>query len=160
MKSFKLRNCAECSNEYSPTGPAAKYCPSCSAIKQQEAVTRMIRKRAKMPGVGKGGYPHRGTAHPNFKHGRFTYETTRGEIKAEQGACSRCECDLREATHYQWVIHHKDHNQYNYHPENLELLCKRCHQIEHECHRAFEGATTIPEGSTAKRLEAPDTPKG
>lgn len=130
------------------------------SAKAIEGIKRRSLARAKHPGVGKGGYPHRGTAHPLYKHGRYTYETTRSEIKEEVGACERCSVDLREATHYQWVIHHRDHDQYNSSRDNLELLCKRCHQIEHECVRAFEGATTIPQGSRAKRPEAPNTPKG
>lgn len=127
--------------------------------KAKEGIKRRSLARAKNPGVGKGGAPHRGVNHPLFKHGRYTYETLRPEIKAEIGKCERCSVDLHEATHYMWVIHHKDHNPYNYSKDNLELLCKRCHQIEHECWKAFEGATTIPEGSTAERLEAPDNLK-
>lgn len=43
----------------------------------------------------------------------------------------------------EWVGHHKDHDRTNNTIENLSLLCKRCHQIEHECCKAFEGVTTI-----------------
>lgn len=159
MRTFKEKVC-ECGTNFIPSGPASRYCGSCADTKRREAVARAIRAKAKFPGVGKGGFPHRGEAHPLFKHGRYTYETTRREIKAEVGRCERCSTDLSEATRYQWVIHHRDHNPYNYSRENLELLCKRCHQIEHECVKAFEGATTIPEGSRAKRPEAPDTLKG
>ena len=151
--------CSCCGVSYTPTGPAARYCAECAATKRKEAVTRQVRKRAKMPGVGKGGHPHRGEAHPLFKHGRYTYETIRREIRAERRCCERCSINLENATHYNWVIHHKDHNQYNYALSNLELLCKRCHQIEHECWKAFEGATTIPNGSTPKRVEAPSIRK-
>jgi hypothetical protein len=45
---------------------------------------------------------------------------------------------------YEWVVHHRDHDRSNNVDENFELLCKRCHQIEHECHKAFEGAEVIP----------------
>jgi len=144
-----------CSQLFVPKGPAGRYCETCSKIKYKEAKVREIRARAIMPGVGKGGYPHRGEAHPRFKHGRYTYETTRHEIKQARRYCERCEKDLDAAVHYQWVIHHRDHNQYNYHIGNLELLCTSCHLIEHGIKKPFEGATTIPEGSTFKRVEAP-----
>lgn len=99
----------------------------------------------------------RGEQHPLFKHGRYTYETIRREIKAEVRLCEGCGKDLSDATHYLWVIHHKDHDKSNYRRDNLQLLCKRCHQIEHKCWNAFQGATTIPKGSTLKRVEAPRT---
>lgn len=62
-------------------------------------------------------------------------------------------------------MHHKDHNRKNNREENFELLCKRCHQVEHECWKNLpngyrEGATTIPKGSTAKRLEVHGRPRG
>lgn len=31
------------------------------------------------------------------------------------------------------LVHHKDRDFSNNVPENLETLCKRCHQIEHKC---------------------------
>ena len=31
------------------------------------------------------------------------------------------------------AVHHKDHNRKNNVESNFELLCKRCHQVEHEC---------------------------
>lgn len=86
----------------------------------------------------------RSEQHWNFQKGNYTYETIRSEIKAERRYCADCSVDLLEATHYMWVIHHKDHNHFNNDAANLQLLCKRCHQIEHECWKAFEGATTIP----------------
>lgn len=159
MVNLKDKNCTECGSVFSPTGRAAKYCGSCAERKRKEATTRAIRKRAKMPGVGKGGFPHRGKDHPLYTHGRFTYETIRNEIRQDRKCCERCSKDVSEAGHYEWVIHHRDHNQYNSALENLELLCKRCHQIEHQCWKAFEGATTIPKGSRAKRPEAPDSPE-
>lgn len=32
-------------------------------------------------------------------------------------------------------VHHKDENRYNNALENLEVLCKRCHQLEHHCEK-------------------------
>jgi hypothetical protein len=39
------------------------------------------------------------------------------------------------------LIHHKDHNRLNNQVDNLEPLCKRCHQ-EHHCVRDLEGKYT------------------
>jgi 5-methylcytosine-specific restriction endonuclease McrA len=33
----------------------------------------------------------------------------------------------------QWVVHHRDHNHANNVDSNFELLCKSCHQKEHDC---------------------------
>lgn len=84
----------------------------------------------------------------------------RVEVKVAVRYCEHCNIDLKDATHYMWVVHPKDHNKYNYSRDNLVLLCKRCHQIEHQCWKAFEGATTISKESTPKQAEAPDTPSG
>ena len=92
----------------------------------------------------------RGEGHWNYKDGSYTYETIRSEIKNKVRYCERCNKDLVNAGHYEWAVHHKDHNHYNNDGSNLELLCKRCHQIEHDCHLNFEGATTISKESTAK----------
>lgn len=115
------------------------------------AASRAASGKIKKPGVGKGGNPYRGADHPSYKHGKYMFEHLRYEVKEEMVHCERCDKDLTDAGQYWWVVHHKDHNQYNNARTNLELLCKRCHQIEHECHLAFtKGATTIPEGSTLK----------
>jgi hypothetical protein len=92
----------------------------------------------------------RGENHWNYKDGSYTYETIRGELRQEIRYCERCDKDLLEAKHHNWVIHHRDHNHFNNERSNLELLCKSCHQIEHDCVKNFEGATTISKESTAK----------
>jgi 5-methylcytosine-specific restriction endonuclease McrA len=79
----------------------------------------------------------RGSKHWNYKSGSYTYETIRKEIKERYKKCSRCGVDLLEAGHYMWVIHHRDHNHFNNNENNLELLCKRCHQKEHKCWEAL-----------------------
>ena len=115
-----MNTCIRCGNGFVGRYPKSKVCNACS----------------------NRGAP-RGEAHWNYKDGSYTYETIRQEIKQQKGECERCALDLSEATHYEWVVHHKDHDHYNNRRDNLELLCKRCHQIEHECWKAFEGATTI-----------------
>lgn len=132
-----MNTCVRCGDDFIGRYPKSKICKSCS----------------------KRGMP-RGKGHWNFKDGSFTYETFRQELKEQIRYCQHCSVDLSEATHYMWVIHHKDHNHYNNELDNLELLCKRYHQIEHECWLAFESVTTIPKGSSSKQSEAPNTRKG
>jgi len=80
----------------------------------------------------------RGELHWNYKDGAFVYETFRGELKARRRYCQRCRKDLYTANRWEWVIHHIDHNHYNNEIDNLELLCKSCHQIEHEVYKNFK----------------------
>lgn len=92
----------------------------------------------------------RGSEHWNYQKGKYVNETIRREFRNEHRYCEQCKTDLLNANRWQWVLHHKDHNHFNNDPSNWQLLCKRCHQIEHECWLAFEGATTISKESTAK----------
>ena len=117
-----LNTCVRCEDQFRGRWPKSKICPKCSLR----------------------GAP-RGDAHWNYQHGGFTYETIRGEIKELVRFCERCAKDLIDAAHHEWAVHHKDHDRQNSARDNLELLCKRCHQIEHECWRNFEGATTSRE---------------
>jgi hypothetical protein len=45
----------------------------------------------------------------------------------EKTACERC------GSNEKLLVHHKDRDRYNNVKENLGCLCKRCHQLEHEC---------------------------
>lgn len=138
--------CTMCNKEFTATGPAGKYCPACQEIRvvqiREEQRIRVAAERAasgkiKYPGVGKGGAPHSGKLNPMYKHGLYVFETLRNEIKESVRYCERCRKDLLEATQHMWVVHHKDHDHWNHVASNLELLCKRCHQVEHECWKAF-----------------------
>ena len=157
MPTFKEKPCTVCETLYLPTGPASSFCPSCAAIKKQESRERDKAKRR--TGVGSGNSPsNRGTTHPNYKTGIGIYKKIRDwKLVAQNYKCSRCNTELDTSNPHKWCGHHIDHDRLNNIPSNIEVLCKRCHQLEHECWKAFEGATTIPKGSTAKWLEAPDT---
>lgn len=148
--------CKECGCSYISEARTKQYCPSCAAKRHADAVHKGSMKRSQKPGVGKGGNPIRGSDHAWYKNGYYTYETLRRHIRAERKHCERCAEDVSSAGQYEWVVHHRDHNHFNNVLDNLELLCKRCHQVEHECWKAFEGVTTISQESTDKRLEAPD----
>jgi hypothetical protein len=70
-------------------------------------------------------------ANPMYKDGRSP-KTYRRNLK---NACERCESVVN------LLIHHRDENRHNNDPTNLETLCKRCHQLHHECWR------NLPNGS-------------
>jgi hypothetical protein len=120
-----MNTCIRCNTSFSPRFPKSKICKKCS------------KRGAK-----------RGQRHWNYKDGSFTYESFRKEVKEEIRFCQRCDKDLLKTSRYEWCVHHIDHNHYNNQRINLELLCKRCHQIEHEVHRNFQGATTISKESS------------
>jgi hypothetical protein len=106
-------------------------------------------------GVGRGN----STAN-KARHGWTSYLRIGARLRIERGnKCERCEKDLTDAGPYEWVRHHRDHDRQNASEENIEILCKRCHQIEHECWLAFEGATTISKESSPKRGEAVGDPE-
>jgi len=149
MRRLKSKVCLCCGKEYIPTGTCSKYCSKeCNnkynKDKRKEQYNKYQKKLGRQVGVGKGGTTGSGKDNPMYKHGFGVLMGKRHAIKTEQRFCGHCGKDLLDATHYQWVIHHKDHNKFN-NPEdgsNWILLCKKCHQIEHQCWKAFEGATT------------------
>ena len=52
----------------------------------------------------------------------------------QDGECARC---WKHLTARQMLLHHIDHDRHNNVLSNMEGLCKRCHQLEHECGKAF-----------------------
>jgi 5-methylcytosine-specific restriction endonuclease McrA len=59
-------------------------------------------------------------------HGLSAKEAAR--LVREAGQCSRCGHDGSES---RLDIHHIDRDKQNQAPENLEILCHRCHMREH-----------------------------
>lgn len=103
-------------------------------------------------GGGKGSTTGFVEANHMYKHGIGVLNRLRHIIKSERRYCACCNKDLIDATHYQWCIHHIDHNRYNNPMDgsNWKLLCKKCHQVEHQCWKAFEGATTREESRSSQ----------
>lgn len=56
-----------------------------------------------------------------WKGGIQTYRRKMGD------KCNRC------GSNEKLLVHHIDENRYNNRDENLETLCRRCHQIHHNC---------------------------
>ncbi len=137
IKKFPTKLCLECNNKYIPTGPAAKFCIECATIKAKECKARSITEYRKRNGVkvgiGRGRANTSGVNDSQYTTGIRYFKRRRQEIKAERKCCERCKKNLLHAKSGQWVVHHKDYNRTHNTDDNFELLCKRCHQLEHDC---------------------------
>lgn len=152
-----MKTCLSCTTTFISTGRNHKYCVSCAKQRQREAIKSWAIKNGRLNGKGSGSSTSPGELNPNYIHGRCTFRRKAQEKRLLNGVCERCKKDLTSASQWEWAGHHKDHNQNNNSDNNLELLCKRCHQLEHNCVNAFEGVTTIRDNKTGrfKRIEAP-----
>ena len=143
-KKFRVLTCPACRVVFQATGPRAKFCSDCSLFRQRAtAKLDAVRKRT---GAGSGGQNMGSATIHNY---RYRY-LTKLYIK-QRGLCTGCHNSFPEST---LLVHHKDENRHNNDETNLELMCKRCHQIEHECWLAFSKVQRLSERSRAKRLEA------
>jgi hypothetical protein len=148
-RQLKEKQCLICGVLFQPTGSCAKYCVPCQGIHLKEYHRKYMYARKvasgeiQNPGVGSGGLTGRGKANHMYRDGLAIVKNYLGkQLKEERRYCEACRKDLLSVNKWQWCIHHKDHDQSNNEIENLMLLCKRCHQIHHQCFRAFEGSTT------------------
>lgn len=73
----------------------------------------------------------KGAQSPFYKTGICNFIHFRKTIQNK--VCNRCGKDLNNVSRYGWVIHHKNHDRSCNNAENFEILCKRCHQLEHNC---------------------------
>ena len=107
------RTCEECGKTFSVTpNRVARYnVRACSRV-----CLGKIQSRERV-GWQTGALNH------GWKGGIQTYRRHR------KNACERCESTKH------LLVHHKDGDRYNNELANLETLCKRCHQLHHECWR-------------------------
>lgn len=147
-----MKNCITCSVSFIPTGNNHKRCAGCAKQVNLKQMNDWYYKH-KVPGPGSGGKLEK--ENQNYKHGLSVFRRWAKErLKSLDYCCERCGQSIDVSVRGTWAGHHKDHNRANNIKENLEVLCKKCHQIEHECWRAFQGVTTIPKGSTQETVEA------
>ena len=136
-KHHKPRVCSECHGEYIPTGPAQRYCGVCGPRLAKLIARRHIDAyRLKMGvrvGVGSGNGQPKGKEHPQWKNGVSIFLAYRRTVRQLVRYCERCKKDLLNAQTGEWATHHRDHNPNHNEISNFELLCKRCHQLEHGC---------------------------
>lgn len=138
MKAFTDKSCAHCGTTYTPTGPRSAFCSRTCKNKDRWLNERRRRLAAGNP-IGSHGGNHGRTdwnTHLRTTGIGFFQKTLRLEAKARR-FCERCSLDLDGATSKAWCAHHRDHDRTNNVLANIELLCKRCHQLEHHCWEAF-----------------------
>lgn len=107
--------CKYCDNKFWPISNRQKMCSQqCSTdFERKDALRRYHEK----------------------KNGTFTSTMTYSgiglykKIMENVKSCTKC-----GSTQF-LVVHHKDENRQNNDISNLEKLCKRCHQIEHDCQK-------------------------
>jgi len=114
----KYKNAKFCSDKCRSAYNAYKYC--------------LKHNKFKKPGIGSGGN-QLGTDNHMYKTGIGTYNKLAFANKEHK--CERC-TDTNNL-----LVHHKDHNRENNELDNLEILCKRCHQKHHE-YRDSQGRYT------------------
>lgn len=153
---MKMFICCTCKVEFPKTGRNQKRCPPCAKSAQAEAIHAWAVRTGKFTGSGSGAHNTPGRSHPQWRHGERAFEQRMApDYWRRTRYCERCRVDLVDAAPEFRCVHHRDHDRSNNVESNFELLCKRCHQVEHECWNNFTGgATTIPKGSTPKRVEA------
>lgn len=141
MPKFNERGCQICGTQYIPTGPAARYCSDCAAMRakvtQREGNMRHRARRGLPVGVGRGGSNKRFSDDSQFKTGIGNFFRLRKQLLQENTICEECGEDISEVSPYHKCVHHIDHDRTNNVRENLRVLCKRCHQLHHNCTSNF-----------------------
>lgn len=132
-----MKHCIICNKEV-PKG-SSKYCSKTCLRKRNAnyAISKRVESGDLTVGLGKGGSNKKGSEHKQFSSGMGNFYKLRSIMRESVKSCQRCGKCLIDASRYEWCVHHKDHDRTNNVIENFEMLCKRCHQLEHECHLAF-----------------------
>lgn len=117
----KAKKCARCEKRFIPTGPNSKRCAPCRRPHALESCkARWARTYVKT------GYQQAGSKNNAWKGGTSPAYYRRVCFEAHGDVCKRCSSPAT-------LVHHRDGNRSNSEVGNLEPLCKRCHQIEHNC---------------------------
>jgi len=136
MRQLKGRSCDVCGKAYLPTGSCSKFCDDCKEeakkAYQRKAQMEYRIRLGKPVGIGKGGSNKKGKDHPQYINGIGFFNAMAKEFRKERRYCEICGKDLLNVGVYFRCIHHKDHNHFHNVIENYELVCKSCHQKEHD----------------------------
>ena len=130
----KPKPCSACGVMFTPKGNASKFCNECSEFRKlwgkwRDSVVKTI-KQGGIPHVGSGGM-NRGVGKCHHTYRRVHLDDIHSE---QEGRCFICYTKLDKPD---MILHHVDHDRTNNTRENLEGVCKRCHQIEHRCWENF-----------------------
>lgn len=110
--------CVDCGKQVSRASNRQKRCSTCKQNHDNRTCSEHYRRN-----YVKKGYDQSGENNNNWKGGIGTYRKILEDIKQ----CQKCSSAKFVVTH------HIDGNRYNNSIDNLIRLCKRCHQIEHNC---------------------------
>ncbi len=116
-------NCLKCNIEIINPRKGLKFCCSKCRVAFNSYKSRVKQGLIKNPGVGSGGNQIGNNNH-QYKTGIGIYNKL--AFSSKPHLCERCESTENLLTH------HRDHNRKNNSLENLEILCKKCHQKHHE----------------------------
>lgn len=132
-----MKKCRICGKDLPPR--RSKYCsPECQRKKNAHyAIETRVANGDPAVWVGKGGSNKKFTDNKQYVSGMGNFHHLRKEMRESITCCERCGKDLTEATRYEWCVHHKDGDRTHNVRKNLEMLCKGCHQVHHNCHLAF-----------------------
>jgi hypothetical protein len=124
-----IRLCVLCGEHISLVrSKQAKYCSNVCKLKMNR-IKRVLLNGGK-PGVGSGGNQF-GEKNSQWINGKIAFRRIGREAHGE--VCNRC-----KSTSY-LVVHHINENRDDNRKENLEVLCKACHQNHHAIRDALTG---------------------
>lgn len=133
-----IKQCVDCNISFEIRGQNHIRCDDCAKRKSFER-SREYRLKYVYKGVGSGSTTGWEKDNPYYRHGRCVFRRWAKErLKLLNHRCERCGIIIDASKRGTWAGHHKDHNPSNNIRENLEVLCRRCHAIEHECWKAFK----------------------
>ena len=115
------RRCIDCKGAFVPSGTRDLRCTTC----RRTHFLASCKERWHRTYVKKG-YNQRGELNNAWAGGSSPAYYQEVAFSHHGDRCLRCK---RPAV----LVHHKDNNRRNSEPGNLEVLCKRCHQLEHRC---------------------------
>lgn len=129
------KSCDTCHKPFIPTGANCKRCPACRRIRHVE----YCKERWHSTYIKKG-YNQKGSSNNAWKGGSSPAYYRRKATEEYGTMCVRCSAPAV-------LVHHKNGNKRDSSAQNLEVLCKRCHQLQHTC------ANNLPKKVVFKRRE-------
>lgn len=119
----RQRVCIKCNNVITNKRKGLIYCSSKCRSAYNSYKWSIKNNKFKKPGVGSGGNQE-GINNHQYKNGIGNYNKL--AFKNKINICNRC------SSVENLLVHHIDHDRSNNELDNLEILCKRCHQKHHE----------------------------
>ncbi len=163
MRTFKEKVCKHCGNSYIPNGSSSCFCSKPCRVQyyKDKGISRQYRmtfnaKNGCQVGVGSGGLTKSGKDNFGYTTGISIFRNHGRQLKESGVPCNRCGKSLVDAPRGMWCSHHIDQDRTNNDLSNFELLCKRCHQINHDSYDNLMKVQRLSrEGVAITNSEAP-----